>query len=398
MATTAATTTTTDQAAAARFLAGPAKSAEDKDRYDGYGRYKLTHPDTGKPVKWTRATTFAKVISDTYALNKYDQRLVLLGTTMQPDLRDRAHGKHVRADKNLLDSLADDLRKAAGGGVAANKGTIIHGFTEAVDHAWHTPAGPRSVLATVPPEYRPIVGTYIRLLEETGLEPIPYLTEFTTAAKQFEIAGTSDNGYKVTKPLTVALRRGEVQLSPGEYVIGDKKSGRSLKFAQREIAIQLAIYAQGVNTSGRFDWGTRTWDPEPLPDGAKVRTDVGLIVHLPVDDEEEDAEMPSVQGVDIESGWSASVLCERARAWNRVKTLGAVTVSGEVPQAPTRDLEPVVSQTTVRPLSLRDKAAAVTSKDEASAVWQEAGKAGLPDAEVDLLVALMRDRLRNLAG
>lgn len=380
--------------AAAQFLAGPAKAKDDKDRYDGYGRYKVTHPDTGKPVKWTRATTFAKSVSNTYALNKYDQRLVLLGATMRPDIRDRAHGKHVRADKDLLDALATDLREAAGSAVAANKGTTVHGFTEAVDHAWHTPEGPRSVLATVPPEYQVVVGTYIHLLEHHGLEPIPYLTEFTTAVKQYQVAGTSDNCYKVTKPLTVKTSRGEVHLAPGEYVIGDKKSGRSLEFAQREIAIQLGTYAQGLNTSGRFDWDTRTWDADPLG-GAKVRTDVGLVVHLPVDDDATD--LPSVQGVDTESGWNAAVLCERVRAWHKVKTLGSVVVGEVETFAPARPAPAVVTQTTVRPPSLRDRANNVTSNGEASAVWQDAKKQGLPDAEVDELVAVMKDRLRKLA-
>lgn len=382
---------TTDQSAAAQFLASGSKSGGDKDRYDGKGRYKVTHPDTGKPVTWTRATTFAKAISNTFALGKYDQRLVLLGATMRPDIRDRAHGKHVRVDKNLLDALATDLREAAGGGVAANKGTTVHGFTEAVDHAYHTPAGPMSVLDTVPREYQGIVVTYIMLLEQTGLEPIPYLTEFTTAVKQYQVAGTSDNCYKITKPLTVKTARGDVHLAPGEYVIGDKKSGRSLEFAQREIAIQLGTYAQGLNTSGRFDWDTRTWDPDPLG-GAKVRTDVGLVVHLPVDDDA--TEQPSVQGVDTESGWNAAVLCERVRTWHKVKTLGPVVVEGADTFAPSRPAAPeVTTRTNVRPASLRDRAGAVTSKGEASAVWQQAKKDGLPDAEVDELVKTMQARL-----
>lgn len=386
---------TTDQsAAAAAFLAGPAKVQDDKDRYDGYGRYKVTHPDTGKPVKWTRATTFAKSISNTFALNKYDQRLVLLGATMRPDIRDRAHGKHVRADKDLLDALATDLRSAAGSGVAANKGTTVHGFTEAVDHAWHTPAGPMSVLDKVPPEYQVIVGTYIHLLKHHGLEPIPYLTEFTTAVKQFQVAGTSDNCYKVTKPLTVKTARGDVLLAPGEYVIGDKKSGRSLEFAQREIAIQLGTYAQGLNTSGRFDWETRTWDPDPLG-GAKVRTDVGLVVHLPVDDDATD--QPSVQGVDTESGWNAAVLCERVRSWHKVKVLGSVLVGESETFTPARPAPAVVTQTTVRPPSLMDRANAVTSKSEASAVWKAAKQAGKSEAEVDDLISVMQDRLRKRA-
>lgn len=406
-----ATTGSANQAdAAAQFLAGGSGAhGEAETKRDRFGRYLIPHPDTGKEQAWTRSTTFAKSISDTYALGQWGLRMALLGATMRPDIVQRAHGKHVKADKPLLDELTAELKNAAGDKVAANLGTSMHSFTEMADRAWHSPGGPRSVLDQIPPDCRDMVATYIRLLEETGLEPVPHLIEFTTVVKQYGVAGTSDNCYKVTKPLKLKIGRAEVHLSPGEYVIGDKKTGKDLDYGWQEIVIQLATYAQGINTAGVWDRKEEVWEPDPLSrfdkPGTKVRLDAGIVVHLPVDRESE--KQPAVYGVDLESGWNAAVLCERVRAWRKVRYLASpVMVSEEgttfvpapsTPGVTSRPKPAVVTQTTVRPPSLMDKARSVTSKSEASAVWKEAREAGKSDAEVDKLVATMQARLRELA-
>ena len=377
--------------AAAQFLAGGSGAHGEKEtKRDRYGRYLIPHPDTGKEKAWTRATTFAKSISDTYALSQWGLRMCLLGATVRPDIVQRAHGKHVKADKQLLDELTADLKNAAGDKVAANLGTSMHSFTEMADRAWHSPGGPRSVMDQIPEDCRAMVETYIRLLEETGLEPVPHLIEFTTVVKQYGVAGTSDNCYRVTKPLTLKIGRSEVQFQPGDYTIGDKKTGKDLDYGWQEIAIQLGTYAQGINTSGVWDRQEEVWYPDPL-NGAKVRLDAGIVIHLPVDKESE--KQPAVYGVDLESGWNAAVLCERVRTWRNVRNLAGPVMVSET----SRSESAVVTRTTVRPPSLKDKANAVTSKSEASAVWKEAKEAGTPDAEVDELVALMQARLKKLA-
>lgn len=382
--------------AAAQFLAGGSGAHGEKEtKRDRFGRYLIPHPDTGKETAWTRSTTFAKSISDTYALSQWGLRMALLGATVRPDIVQRAHGKHVRADKQLLDELTAELKSAAGDKVAANLGTAMHSFTEMADRAWHSPGGARSILDQVPPDCRDMVETYIRLLEETGLEPVPHLIEFTTVVKQYGVAGTSDNCYKVTKPLTLKIGRAEVRFQPGDYTIGDKKTGRDLDYGWQEIAIQLGTYAQGINTAGVWDRQAEEWNPDPL-NGGKVRLDAGIVIHLPVDAESE--KTPTVYGIDLESGWEAAVLCERVRAWRKVRNLASpVMVSEAETFAPSRTEPTVTTRTSVRPPTLREKANAVTSRGEASAVWQEATKAGLSKAEVDALVDVMQARLKKLA-
>ena len=72
---------------------------------DGWGRYKLPHPASGRKQAWTRATTFAKSISDTFALSQWSQRMALKGAALRPDLVSLAHSLDVKADREQLNKL-----------------------------------------------------------------------------------------------------------------------------------------------------------------------------------------------------------------------------------------------------------------------------------------------------
>lgn len=414
-ATSAEVRMTTDAKAAGDFLAaGSGSHGEAEAKYGRWGRYKLTHPATGKTVEWTRATTFAKSISDTFTLSQWGKRNVLVGATMRADIVAAAHGKDVSADREQLNTWTEELEQAAGSKVAANLGTAVHSFTEAVDRRW---AERWTVLRQdTPEEFRPHVEAYILLLEEHGLEPVPHMIEFSTGVLQYEVMGTSDNCYRATKHLVLKMPRGEVRLSPGEHVIGDKKTGKDLDYGWQEICIQLALYAQGVNTQGMFNWADMTWDPDPLSrfaePGTKVREDVGVILHLPVDPRSK--KRPALHGVDLESGWNAAVLCERVRAWRKVRTLAgpvAVVDMDPLAEGSPAALPPMHSsgpsagspqaaeapRTTVRPPTFRERAEAVTSRTEASQVYQDAVAAKVPVAEAKELIAIMSAKIAQIA-
>lgn len=392
---------------ATQFLAGASGAhGEEEGRYDRYGRYVLLHPTTGAEVHWTRATTFAKSISDTYALSMWSQRMVLKGTTLRPDLITQAHGKDVARDKDWMDKATAELKNMAGDKVAANMGTAYHSFTELCDRA----ADPYAELArSVPPEAQTDIRVYLDLLAETGLRPVPSLIEWTTGVLQYEVCGTSDRCYQVTKHLELEIPGKVIRLSPGEFVIGDVKTGKDLDYGWGEIAIQLAVYANGLNTLGRYDWGTQTWDPEPLAQyaepGTKVRLDVGIVPHIPVDKSK--GKTPALYAVDLDSGWNAAVLCERVRSWRKFKKLAGPVRVLEAAQQPAAALAatpaakvPAASAATREP-TLSDLADAVTTKAEASQVFVRA-KAAAVAGEItgdDLkgLVEHMQNRLRVLA-
>jgi replicative DNA helicase len=708
----------------------PKAALKESDKYDTYGRYKILHPDSSKRVNWTRATTFCKSIQDTFALSMWAQRMTLKGASLRSDLVAAAGTLEVKADKDRMNGLVDEAKKAAGDKVAANKGTAVHSYTEDRDRA---AAGLPVKDRAVPEEFVPTVHAYEAILADFGLRPVPGLIEFTTAVKQYEVAGTADRVYQVTRDITIKLNGRPVTLYSGEYVIGDVKglalteriptpdgwttmgevqvgdlvfdaygkpcrvmvksktkrigtyivrfddgssvtcdaehiwwtstgtrpgeptaksiqeviatlrdartgsahhrvpvagplelpeadlpidpyllgcwlgdghrrgdtitkgrdlfeilesdghvlgveqkqkgdcvsrsvkglraalraeglqfnkhipavylrssveqrtallrglmdtdgcwntarktaefsttdketalqveelllslgqrphlsdqqctgfgvtvtayrvaftpvnlqpfrlprkadqaavstkpvtrstrrvivsvepgpdvetacigvdapthtylagdrmipthnTGADLSYAWQEIAIQLALYSQGLNTSGVWSWEGRTW-ARPEVDGVQiqVRTDVGIVPHLPVDREETGAPLATLYAVDLTAGWAAAVLCGQVRSWRKERTLATPLEVADVAEgdpdtdAPVSALTPPVSrpQAASRPVTLKDKARAVTSRPEASAVFQEAVAARLPVTEVKELVQIMQDKLKS---
>jgi len=237
--------------------------------------------------------------------------------------------------------------------------------------------------------------------------PIPGLIEFTTAVLQYEIAGTSDRCYRVTRDITFDLHGRTVTLYAGEYVIGDVKSGADLSYGWMEICIQLAIYAQGFNSCGVWDWSTGVWGHPASPGDPevqiKVRTDVGLIPHLPVD-RKEGAPLATLFAVDLDWGWATAVLCGQVRAARKEGNLAtALTVADVAEPDPSTvdeattpyDGHTAVHSVVSRPATLEEKARAVTTQAGASEVWKEAVAARTSKAEVDRLVRIMQAKLES---
>lgn len=383
----------------------PKETVKDSDKYDRYGRYKLLHPSNPrKKVQWTRATTFAKSIQDTFALSQWAQRMTLKGATLRPDIVAAAGTLEVKADRERMNDLVEDAKKAAGDKVAANLGTAVHSYTEHRDKGQDV---------DIPEEHQPTVDAYSTVLEEFGLEPVPGLIEFTTAVMQFEIAGTSDRCYRVTRDITIDLNGRPVTLYAGEYVIGDVKTGADLSYGWQEIAIQLAIYAQGLNSSGVWSWETRTWSrPEdPTQPGVQiqVRTDVGVVPHLPVDRSTTGAPLATLYAVDLQAGWAACVLCGQVRDWRKESKLATPLKVADLVQAPVqagkqgRPAAPAAvsgppatapkAEVTGREPTLEERARAVRNKGEASTVFQAATKAKISRAELDRLIDIMQRKL-----
>ena len=101
------------------------------------GRYRLPHPTTGKPTSYTRVTTFARTLANAYLLDRHAGREVIRGLIARPDYMDLA--RSVDPDdpdaKTQYDKIAEAARVAAGGDIAANRGTTLHGWCARVDRA-----------------------------------------------------------------------------------------------------------------------------------------------------------------------------------------------------------------------------------------------------------------------
>lgn len=291
---------------------------------DRWGRYLLPHPDTGRVQPWTRATTMASSIADTFALSQWSQRMVAKGITLRPDLYALASGYDVSLDKDDMNHVCDQAKTAAGDKVAANLGTAMHNFTAAVD---------QGLKPNIPPTMQADVDAYVDALRAYGLEIVPQMIEkrvaLTSASE--DVAGTFDRVYRATRDVELKMADKKViRLTAGDHVIGDLKTGRDLSYGWGEIAIQEAIYAHGINENGIWEPENQDWNRLPLgyddsddgPMPRTVREDVGIVVHLPIQ-KKEGAPACVLYAVDLGQGWSAIQLCMQVRKWRKAKKIAA---------------------------------------------------------------------------
>lgn len=277
---------------------------------DGYGRYLLPDP-TGKskkPKPFTRATTFAKSISDTYTLSMWSQRMAIKGVTMRPDLYAAVAATSID-ERDELNKLAETAKEVAGAKNAANLGTALHAFTEQYD---------RGENPNVPAPWDRDIEAYAALIDANHFEIVPEYIERIVLEVEFSIAGTFDRIVRMTEDQTVVMPDGRVvELYAGELVVFDLKTGRDLSYGWNEIAIQLALYA---NARYIYNRPANTLDELPA-----IRTDVAFVCHLPVGKAK-----ATLHAVDIAEGWKASKLCEQVRNWRKHRKLATPIAVAEV--------------------------------------------------------------------
>ena len=287
----------------------PVSGQPEPDR-DRWGRYVLLG------TSHTRATSFAKLGSSTYALAEWGERMLIKGLVQRPDLLALAHGLDVKRDRDALNKIADDAQTHAGNKVAANIGTAYHAFTERLDAGLIT-------LDDVPPQYQARCKQYVETLRTYGLSTRVEWIERTTAVRADQVSAPT--------PVAGTLDR-IFQLPNGELVIGDLKTSSSIEYGWVEIAVQLALYAHGVNTHGLFDWNTKTWttlEQLHMTTGLSVRTDYAIVVHLPAD-----GDGCFIYRVDLNKGWAYAQVSGQVQSRQKDKSVSAPLTPIEVGMQP----------------------------------------------------------------
>lgn len=250
---------------------------------DHWGRYKLPHPDDpAKEVAWTRATTFADSVEDTYGLTKWKQRGTAVGIGQRPDLLALAQSLDMENDKKSLDDVCEQALMVAKANERSNLGTALHRMTERLD---------RGERFTPPPAYRADMAAYFAVKEQYGMETHPSYIERITVVPEFTVAGTMDRIVRMA----------------GQVYIADVKTG-DLKYGWGKIAIQLALYAHG---KGLWNPQTATYDNMP-----PVNQDKGIVIQIPVGQG-----TCKLWWVDIAAGWQAAQVCKWVRDWRKNKQL-----------------------------------------------------------------------------
>lgn len=354
-----------------------AQRAEQKVERDGWGRYRLIHPTTGKKQAWQRCTTFAKMLEDTFGLGVWQQRMVAKGLALRPDLLDIVTTLEVKRDAERLNQILEQAKDAAGQKVAANQGTVCHKHTEDVDRGELT-------LDQVPPRYRADVTAYTETLRRAGITIVPQMIERITVVPDLSVGGTLDR---------------VVRARNGKYYVLDVKTG-NMDFGQLGICIQLAVYAAGVNSAGVYDLDTGTWAPpnsygDSIETGPwsvpHVETDYALVAHIPVG-----SGTCELLKVPIDTGWEAVQTAAQVRDWRKKKRLFTAYDPEDVApgEAEVKRLNEIASQ----PPTWEDRFRAVTSRAEAMKLYEHASRELGQGVELGRLVQIGMATLEQLSG
>lgn len=303
--------------------------------YDGWGRYKLPHPTTGRPTGFTRATTVAGTLDDTYNLSRWSRRETarfLLGA-MTAD-HDHLTSPIIEAfgddNKGAIDAALDALDDACGGKDAAELGTAVHAWLEAVDMGSIRPVD-------VPEQFKPYVRSYRGVLARYGLVAEPQYVERIVLNDRGEetIVGTLDRVYRVA--------------ATGELILGDVKTSKTLEYGYLGYSVQLALYGFATRMFAADGSG---WEPMPT-----LNDKFALIIHVP-SDQPERAEAVTI---DLQFGAETAVASMDARR-RRKEAKKAVPFVHAIPLPTSESLRHVAARHAIQDIS--DPA-------QLSGIWEE---------------------------
>lgn len=257
--------TAVHQSRTAGFPLPPPVSGRFQPVFNGNSQYRLPHPETGKLTSYTRASTVAKTLEDTWMLDSWAKRMMLIGlqrsVALQADLdqllsefqAQDVTGNPARELRTPLNDLSEEAQFRAGSKAAAEFGTAVHAWCEFVDHG--------GSIWDVPEMFRDWVIGYRRALADGGLTTDPTWTERIVLNTKYGIAGTLDRLF----------------WTHDRYLhLGDIKTSRGMDYSWLYFAIQLAIY-HGASHVLSPD-GTH-WEPMPPLEPHTV-----LVAHLPRED------------------------------------------------------------------------------------------------------------------
>lgn len=260
-----------------------------------FSRPKLPDPTTGAVKAWTRTSTIAKVLDDTYNLELWKQRMVGKGIASRRDLTNRAATTHIE-DRNAWFEICEMAMQHAGSAEGRNNGTALHALVETYN------ADPANFDASAyPEEMINDLHAYIDALRAYGLINVPGLAERTMVNAKIGIAGTWD---AVLESGSWAFPR-----------IGDLKTQKTVDYSQVSIAMQVAGYAYGdvMLPKPWPGWEGTVDDYLPMP---TVDLKWGVLIHLPVGKGE-----CHIYDINLEDGFTALKMALSVRRWRSRKDL-----------------------------------------------------------------------------
>lgn len=197
---------------------------------------------------YTRVSTMAETLSDSFGLSRYQKGNVVKGMSRRPDLATAV--KVVGDNKSALYEIVDIAEQLGDDNGAAVNGSTFHTLTEIIDKGGDLPPDlPANVLA--------MLDAYVKCMKRHRFEVQD--TEGFVVQDKIEVAGSFDK-----------------RMSD---LIGDVKTGQNLNLMALKVTMQVAMYAAG----SYYDIGTG--DRTPLG----VDRDKGVLLWAPWVEDPKDA-------------------------------------------------------------------------------------------------------------
>lgn len=277
---------------------------------DRWGRPLIAPPEGGDPVAYMRVTTFVKCLDDTYHLERWKMRMVLAGAAARRDLVLATIAlKDIESpqDKRTINALAEKAIEAAKGTAAATTGTALHSLTEKIDAGEDLGNNvPEEYLADLD-AYRDAVRFMGRVVAMEGFCIVDDLRVGGSYDRIFEFTVESLDLFESESGHRLAYPDG-TEVVPGDTIIGDLKTGKSIDFGIGAIAMQLATYANAVD----YDHALGARRPHAVNNRKWA-----VVIHLPAG-----KGRAELVWVDIEAGWKTVVeVAPLVHAWRKKKDL-----------------------------------------------------------------------------
>jgi hypothetical protein len=254
----------------------------DDFRRDQWDRPLIMQAD-GTRTGYTRSSTAAKTIEDTYNLERWARRNVAYGMTYDGSLVARllAIGSNPagwdKAEKDAVNKICEDAEKVAQAYKGADIGTALHHLTHRLDRGEDVEAGP----------YTADLDSYRRTMAGHSLQIAQEYIECRIVNDLLRMAGSADRIVQVD----------------GVYRIADIKTGASVDFGALGWSAQLAAYAGGQ----LYDVTTEQRIATPPIDQT-----TGYIIHLPAGKGRCD-----IYEIDLVAGHRAAELANQIRQIRR---------------------------------------------------------------------------------
>lgn len=230
------------------------------------------------------ASTAAKIVADTYLIEKWADRQIAIGMALDRNIVENV-AAHIDND-DRINGFVEDAKKAAGAHRKADRGTQAHRVL------YLSLLGREDQLLTA--QQHKDLKALKRTFDRYGLEPTEYAERFVLYPDS-RLCGRFD----------AILKNRD-----GDRVMTDLKTGLNAVRYPHPTSVQLAFYRNAPWMATKVEeTGNKTqvleWGPMPECD-----PDVGYVIQL-----EPDADVGTLYALNIEHGWAGAQLALAVRDW-----------------------------------------------------------------------------------